>query len=136
MESVNQFVKIRKWRSESTVSKKLLNNYWSAHDHCVCCCLWRKSVNCTKLLKSYLGGGNRIINCNRQTQPKSPQLIYLTKHMVYVFYKNRIFFSYLCSKKNKTKKNKYTVSMQYLWWHIDFKEQCEDHVAARLPRWL
>ena len=65
MESVNQFAKIRKWRSESTVSKKFLNRSWSAHDHCVCCGL--RSVNCTELLKSYLAGGNRIINRHRQT---------------------------------------------------------------------
>jgi len=25
-----------------------------------------KALNCTKLLKSYLAGGNRIINCHRQ----------------------------------------------------------------------
>jgi len=39
-------------------------------------------------------------------------------------------------KKKQKKTNKYTVSMQYMWWHKDFKEQCEDHVAARLPRRL
>jgi len=26
-----------------------------------------KALNCTELLKSYLAGGNRIINCHRQT---------------------------------------------------------------------
>jgi len=42
-------------------------HYWSAHDHCVCCCLWRKSVELHGILKSCLAGGNRIINCHRQT---------------------------------------------------------------------
>jgi len=26
-----------------------------------------KALNCTELLESYLAGGNRIINCHRQT---------------------------------------------------------------------
>jgi len=26
-----------------------------------------KTLNCTELLKSYLAGGSRIINCHRQT---------------------------------------------------------------------
>jgi len=29
-----------------------------------------KALNCTELLKSYLAGGNRVINCNRQTNRK------------------------------------------------------------------
>jgi len=43
-----------------------------------------KALNCTELLKSYLAGGNRIINCHRQTKIatiESLQLKYLTKHM-------------------------------------------------------
>jgi len=28
----------------SQILKKILNHYWSAHDHCVRCCLRRKSV--------------------------------------------------------------------------------------------
>jgi len=67
MESVNQFAKIQKWRSESTVSKKFaiingvptITAFVAAFD--------AKALNCTELLKSYLTGGNRIINCHRQT---------------------------------------------------------------------
>jgi len=44
MESVNQFAKIGELRSESTAIKNFSNHCWSAHDHCVCCCLRRKSV--------------------------------------------------------------------------------------------
>jgi len=58
-----------------------------------------KALNCTELLESYLAGGNRIVNCHRQTNRN--QLIYLTKYMVYVFYKNHIcFFLSVLKKKN------------------------------------
>ena len=67
MESVYQFAKIGKLRSESTVIKKLsiitevstFTAFVAAFD--------AKALICTKLLESYLGGGNRIINCHRQT---------------------------------------------------------------------
>jgi len=67
MESVNQFVKIRKWRSESTVSTKfqiitrvlVITAFVAAFD--------AEALNCADFLKSYLAGGNRIINCHRQT---------------------------------------------------------------------
>jgi len=67
MESVNQFAKIRKLPSESTVNKKLsiitevptITAFVAAFD--------AKALNCTELLQSYLAGGNRIINCYRQT---------------------------------------------------------------------
>ena len=58
-----------------------------------------KALNCTELLKSYLAGGNRFIKPPQANQPKSPQLKYFTKHMVYVFYKNRICFFLSMSKK-------------------------------------
>jgi len=67
MESVNQFVKIWKWLSESTVSKKFqiiigvstITVFVAAFD--------AKAFNCTELLKSYLAGENRIIDCQRQS---------------------------------------------------------------------
>jgi len=67
MESVNQFVKIGKLRSESTVIKKfsiitelpMITALVAAFD--------AKALNCTELLESHLAGGNRIINCHRQT---------------------------------------------------------------------
>ena len=63
MESVNQFAKIGKLRSESTVIKKLsiitevptITAFVAAFD--------AKALTCTELLES-----NRIINCHRQTK--------------------------------------------------------------------
>jgi len=67
MESVNQFAKLRKRRSESRVIKKFsiitevptITAFVAAFD--------AKALNCTELLESYLASGNRIINCHRQT---------------------------------------------------------------------
>jgi len=53
MESVNQFAKIRKWRSVSTVNKN--SKSWSAHDHWVCCVLRRKSVKLHGIVEIPLG---------------------------------------------------------------------------------
>jgi len=66
-ESVNQFAKIGKLCSESAVIKKFsiiaevptITAFVAAFD--------AKVLNCTELLESYLAGGNRIINCHRQT---------------------------------------------------------------------
>jgi len=62
-----------------------------------------KALNFTDLLnlKSYLAGRNRIIKLPQANQPISPQLKYLTKHLVYVFYKNHICF-FLSVFKEKT----------------------------------
>ena len=67
MESVNQFAKIGKLRSESTVIKKLsivikvptITAFVAAFD--------AKALTCTESLEPYLAGRNRIINCQRQT---------------------------------------------------------------------
>ena len=67
MENVNQFAKIRKLRSESMVIKKFsiitevptITAFVAAFD--------AKALNCTQLLESHLAGGNRIIDCHRQT---------------------------------------------------------------------
>ena len=67
MENVNQFAKIRKLRSESTVIKKFsiitevptITAFVAAFD--------AKALNCTQLLESHLAGGKRIIDCLRQT---------------------------------------------------------------------
>ena len=64
MESDDQFAKIGKLRSESTVIKKLsiitevpmITTFVAAFD--------AKALNCTELLQSYLAGGNKIINCH------------------------------------------------------------------------
>jgi len=66
-ESVNQFAKIGNLCSESTVIKKFsivaevptIIAFVAAFD--------AKALNCAELLKSDLAGGNRIINCHRQT---------------------------------------------------------------------
>jgi len=67
MESVNQFAKIGKLRSESTVIEKFLiiaevptiTAFVAAFDE--------KALNCTELLESHLVGVNRITDCHRQT---------------------------------------------------------------------
>jgi len=67
MESVNQFAKMGKLRSESTVIKKFsiitevptITAFVAAFD--------AKTFICTELLESHLAGGNRIIDCHRQT---------------------------------------------------------------------
>ena len=67
MESVSQFAKIGKLRSESTVIKKFsvitevptITAFVAAFD--------TKALNCTELLESHLAGGNRIIEFHRQT---------------------------------------------------------------------
>jgi len=66
-ESVNQLAKIEKLRSESAVIKKFsiiaevprITAFVAAFD--------AKALNCTEFLESYLAGGNRIIDCHRQT---------------------------------------------------------------------
>ena len=66
-ESVNQFAKVAKLCSENTVIKKFsiivevptITAFVAAFD--------AEALNCMELLKSYLAGGNRIINCHRQT---------------------------------------------------------------------
>ena len=68
MESVNQFAKIGKLRSESTVIKKLsiiievptITAFVAAFD--------AKALNCTELLESYLAGGNRITATGKPTE--------------------------------------------------------------------
>jgi len=67
MESVNQFAKIGKLRSENTVIKKFsiitevpsITAFVAVFD--------AKALNCTELLESHLADGKRIINCHRQT---------------------------------------------------------------------
>ena len=66
MESVNQFAKIGKLRSESTVIKKLSIIIEVATITAFVAAFDAKALNCTELLES-LAGGNRIINCHRQT---------------------------------------------------------------------
>jgi len=66
MESVNQFAKIRKLCSESTVIKKFsiitevptITAFVAAFD--------AKALNWMELLESHLAGGNKIIDCHRQ----------------------------------------------------------------------
>jgi len=58
-----------------------------------------KALNCTELLRSYLAGGNRIINYHRKPTEIATIEI-LTKHMAYVFHKNHICFFLSVFKKN------------------------------------
>ena len=67
MESVNQFAKIGKLCSESTVIKKLSFIIQVATITAFVAAFDAKALNCTELLESYLAGRNRIINYHRQT---------------------------------------------------------------------
>jgi len=102
MESVNQFAKLRKRRSESTVIKKFsiitevptITAFVAAFD--------AKAFNDTELLKLYLAGGNRIINCRRQTNRNCHN--WNIWHNTWPTFYIRItsVFSYLCWKKTNT----------------------------------
>jgi len=58
MESVNQFAKIRKWRSETTVSKKLEIITGVPTITALVAAFDAKAFSCTDLLKSYIAGEN------------------------------------------------------------------------------
>ena len=101
MESVNQFAKLRKWRTESTVIKMFsiitevptLTAFVAAFD--------AKAFNDTELMKLYLAGGNRIIKCHSQTNRNRHN--WNIWHNTWSTFYIRItsVFSYLCWKKNK-----------------------------------
>jgi len=79
-ESVNQFTKIGKLCSESTVIKKFsiigkvptITAFVAAFD--------AKALNCTELLESYLAGGNRIINATGKPSEIATIEIFDTTH--------------------------------------------------------
>jgi len=87
-----------------------------------------KALNCTELLRSYLAGGNRIINYHRKPTEIATIEI-LTKHMAYVFHKNHICF-FLSVFKKKTK----TLHLYSMCGGVKTKAQREEHVATRLLR--
>jgi len=103
MERVNKFAKIWKWRSESTVNKKLkiitgvptITAFVAAFD--------ARALNCTELLKFYLSGGNRIINSYiRQTNRNRHNLNIWQNAGSTFFYKNHICFFLSVLKKTNT----------------------------------
>jgi len=55
----------------------------------------------TKLLKSYLAGGNRIINFCRQNKRNIAIKYFDKTHMAYVFYVSHVFFL-ICAQKKQT----------------------------------
>ena len=128
-ESVNQFAKIGKLCSESTVIKKfsiiaevpMITAFVAAFD--------AKALNCTELLESYLAGGNRIINCHRKTNRNRHNWNIWHNTWSTLFIRITSVFSYLHCKKNK-----HITPILYAWPHKDFKAQREDHVATLLPR--
>jgi len=100
-ESVNQFAKIGKLCSESTVIKKFsiiaevptITAFVAAFD--------AKALNCTELLESYLAGGNRIINCHRQTNRNRHNWNIWHNTGSTLFVRITSVFSYLyCNKTN------------------------------------
>ena len=100
--SVNQFAKIGKLCSESTVIKKFsiiaevptITAFVAAFD--------AKAFNCTELLESYLAGGNRIINCHRQTNRNRPNWNIWHNTWSTLFIRITSVFSYLYCKKKHT----------------------------------
>jgi len=101
-ESVNQFAKIGKLCSESTAIKKFsiiaeaptITGFVAAFD--------AKALNYTELLESYLAGGNRIINCHRQTNRNchSWNIWHNTWSTLFIIITS--VFSYLYCKKTNT----------------------------------
>jgi len=67
MESVNQFVKIGKLFSESTVIKKFSIIAEVPMSTALVATFDAKALNCMEFLESHLAGGNRIIDCHGQT---------------------------------------------------------------------
>jgi len=98
-QSIRENRKITLWKHGH---QKVLNHYWSAHDHCVCCCLRRKSVKLHGTVGIPLGWREQDYWLPQANQPKWPQLKYLTQHMVYAFYKNRICVFLSVLKKKQT----------------------------------
>jgi len=58
-----------------------------------------KTLNCTELLKSYLAGGSRIINCHRQTNRNRHNWYIRQNTWPTFFVRITSVFSYLSSKK-------------------------------------
>ena len=100
MEGVNQFAKIRKRRSESTVSKNLWIITGVPTITALIAAFDAKALNCTELLESYLAGGNRITNGDRQTNwnRHNWNIWQNTWFMFFIWIIS--VFSYLCLKKN------------------------------------
>jgi len=61
-----------------------------------------KALNCTDLLKSYLAGRNRIINCHRQANRYRHNWNIWQNTWSTFFTRITSVFSYLCSKKTNT----------------------------------
>ena len=102
MESVNQFAKIGKLRSESTVIKKFsiitevptITVFVAAFD--------AKALNCTELLESHLAGRNRIIDCHRQTNRNGHSWNIWHNTWSTLFIRITSVSTYACQKKQKT----------------------------------
>jgi len=67
MESVNQFAKIGKLCSETTVINKFSIIGEVPTITAFVAAFHAKALNCTELLESHLAGENRFIDCHRQT---------------------------------------------------------------------
>jgi len=121
---------LRKFENDALKVRPVKNSksLWSAHDHCVCCCLRRKSIQWHGIIEILRGWREQDYQLPSANQSKSPQLRYLTKIWPTLFYKNHICFFLSVLKK------KYTAPIQHVWRHKDFKAQREDQFATRLPR--
>ena len=112
MESVNQFAKIGKLFSESAVIKKFsiitevptITAFVAAFD--------AKALNCAELLESYLAGGNRIIDCHRQTNRNRHSWNIWHNTWSTLFIRGTSVFSYLCQKKREKTNTLHLSSMR------------------------
>ena len=97
-------INLRKFENDALKVRSVKNSrsLWSAHDHCVYCCLRRRSVQLHGIIEILLGWREQDYKLPPAHQPKSPQLKHLTKHMAYVFYKNHICFFLSVLKKTNT----------------------------------
>jgi len=101
-ESVNQFAKIGKLCSESTVIKKFSIITEVATITALFAAFDAKALNCTELLESYLAGENRIINCHRQSNRNRHNWNIWHSTWFTLFIRITSVFSYLYCKKTNT----------------------------------
>ena len=95
---------INLWNAETDAlqvrSAKILNHYWSAHDHCAFCCLRHKSIQMHGIVEILLG--NRFINCYMRINRNRDNWNIWQNTWPTFFYKNHICFFLSAYKKTNT----------------------------------
>jgi len=94
-------------KSESNSLKvrlaKIINHYWSAHDHCVCCCLRRKSVELQGIVEFLLSWReqNYLTATGKPTKIATIEIFNKT-HALRFFKNQKFFFLPVFKKKANT----------------------------------